>query len=77
MQINAQKLCVIFYHLMVKLIISRVHGKVYKLKIPLPVLIQLLKELCHEKGILAAGYAHGYPVSGLYKLIFIDRLGKP
>ena len=38
--------------------------------------LQFLQQLCHQKGILPAGYTAGNPVSLLYQLIILDRLCK-
>ena len=54
---DTQKPCIVQHRLGIQLVIARIHHQVNHLKILPAMGLQLLKELCHEHGILAAGNA--------------------
>ena len=73
---NVQKFCVTFDLLAVDLVVSGVHHQKYQLKRHIAVALQLLHELCHQHGVLAAGNAHGDAVALLHQLVALDRHDK-
>ena len=73
---NLHKFCIIKNRLIVYIIVSGIHYKIYDFKILLAMSVKFLKELGHKHGILATGDAHSYPVTILYKVIYIDCLGE-
>ncbi len=60
----------------VGLVVSRIHAQEREVKAELAVLPELLKELGHDHGILAAGDADGNAVAVLNQIVFEDGPGK-
>ena len=56
--------------------ISRVHNKIFDVKIHVAVTFEFLKTLCHEHGIFSARYAHRNSVSVMNKVVFFYRFDK-
>ncbi len=69
-------LCVLLYYITVFGIVAGVHNDIFNIKIHGAVKLQLLKKLCHKKGILAARYANRDFVSLVYKSVGFKRLYK-
>ena len=66
---NIQLSCIFFNNAAVLRAVAGVHNEVFHREGKLRITLQLLKKLCHEHGVLAAGDAHGDPVPLFYKLI--------
>ena len=73
---DVQKRRVAFDFPAVELIVAGVHHEKHELKGKVAVLLQLLHELCQQHGVLAAGDAHGNPVTGLDHFVSLHRLDK-
>ena len=59
--------------LAIDLVVAGVHDQKHQLKGHVAVALQLLHELGHQHGVLAAGNAHGNAVTGLHQLVALDR----
>ena len=59
--------------LAIDLVVAGVHDQKYQFKGHIAVALQLLHELGHQHGVLAAGNAHGNAVTGLHQLVALDR----
>ena len=70
---DVQQLGVGFDLLAIDLVVAGVHDQKHQLKGHVAVALQLLHELCHEHGVLAAGNAHGNAVAGLHQLVALHR----
>ena len=71
---NVQSARILFDHLSVCRAVSRIHHQEFHLKIEFIVAFQLLKQFCHQHGILAAGDADRNSVAFFHKLILSDSL---
>ena len=70
---DVQQLGVGFDLLAIDLVVAGVHDQKHQLKGHVAVALQLLHELGHQHGVLAAGNAHGNAVTGLHQLVALDR----
>ena len=66
---DVQQLCIRLDFLAVDLIVAGVHHQKHQLEGHVAVALQLLHELCHQHGVLAAGDTHGNAVTCLHQLV--------